>query len=222
MGQGPYPSSTQLTTGGAQPWYDSPVVTQLFGGMPNAQQRADFTNTILQRVEQTYRQSGIAVNLTTDPNTPAAHTLSVVSSTTYGPNQNVAGITNEGGDGISFIDKLAGAQSVDQLEWLVAHNVAHELMHAFGVDHHDKTGNFIDAAVTSWSTMIDPQAQFSPAAVQDLLSKNFQANNLNPLGANAQLIGASVPEPASVVLWMLLGTAIALRVRRIRRRPTQA
>lgn len=222
LSDGPFPSSGQLTTGGAQPWYDSSVVTHLFGGIPSAQQRADFTNAILQRAEQTYEQSGVPVNLTTDPNTPAAHTISIVSGTSYGPNANVAGITNQGGDGVSFIDKLGGAQSVDQLEWVLAHNVAHELMHAFGVDHHDKTGSFLDSAITSWSTMIDPNAQFSAAAVQDLLSKNFQANNVNSAGPDGQLIGSSVPEPASVILWMVVGTAVALRARRFGLRPSNA
>src|SRR4029077_4325222 len=131
LGGGPYREASQLTSGGAQPWYDSPVVSQLYGGMPTAQQQADFTSAVLQRVEQTYSQSGVPVHLTTDPNAPSAHQISVVSGTSYAANSSDVGITTQGGDGFSFIDKFGAAQSVDQLEWIVAHNVAHEMMHAF-------------------------------------------------------------------------------------------
>jgi hypothetical protein len=41
-----------------------------------------------------------------------------------------------GGNGFSFIDKLSYATTPDQLAWAVAHNVAHELMHSFGVAIH--------------------------------------------------------------------------------------
>jgi hypothetical protein len=82
LGSGPYPQASSLTAGNAQPWYDSPQVDKLFGGVPTAQQQSDFSNAILQRVEQTFQLAGVPVNLTTNPNAPAAHTLSVVSNTT--------------------------------------------------------------------------------------------------------------------------------------------
>jgi hypothetical protein len=217
FGSGPFPAANNLTTGNPQTWSVSPVVTQLFGGVPNDQQRADFTNTVLQRVEQTYEQSGIPVQLTLDPNAPAAHTLSVVSNASYGTNPNVAGITYEGGDGFSFIDKFGSAHSIDQLEWVVAHNVAHELMHAFGGEHHDTTGTYLDSGVSPWSLMIDPNATFGPASVQELLSRNFQDSISSPLNFDGQIIDtASVPEPGSLAAWSVLGLAIA--VCRLRRR----
>jgi len=212
FGNGPFASADKLTSGNAQPWYLSPAVTQLLGGVPNAQQRADFTNTVLQRVEQTYQLSGVPVQLTTDPNTPAAHSVSVVSGTGSPLNSLYAGVTQEGGNGFSFIDKFAGAQSLDQLEWVVAHNIAHELMHAFGGEHHDTTGTYLDSATTPWSVMADPNARFSPAEVQDLLSHDF-TQTTDSSGADGQLVSGlpmAAPEPASIAAWMLLGAGLAL------------
>jgi len=217
FGNGPFASADKLTSGNAQPWYLSPAVTQLLGGVPNAQQRADFTNTVLQRVEQTYQLSGVPVQLTTDPNTPAAHSVSVVSGTGSPLNSLYAGVTQEGGNGFSFIDKFAGAQSLDQLEWVVAHNIAHELMHAFGGEHHDTTGTYLDSATTPWSVMADPNARFSPAEVQDLLSHDF-TQTTDSSGADGQLVSGlpmAAPEPASIAAWTLLGAGLAL-VRRLR------
>src|SRR5262249_51245370 len=132
LGNAPYAEADSLTTGNGQPWNTSPVVRQAFGGQPDAQQQADFTSTVVQRVEQTFQKSGLSVNLTTDPNAGASHMLSVVAGTSYTANPDAIGITDVGRNGFSFIDKLTYANSVDQLEWAVAHNVTHELMHAFG------------------------------------------------------------------------------------------
>jgi hypothetical protein len=219
LGNGPYPNDSLLTTGGAQPWYNSSAVAQLYGGQPNAQQRADFTNTVLQRVEQTFQQSGVPVNLTADPTASAAHTLSVVSNTvsSWGP---VLGLTDVGSNGFSFVDQAAkSASSVNQLEWLVAHNVSHELMLAFGVgENHDKTGNYIDSPVANTSMMLNPNATFSQSAAQALLAANFQSAQGALASAGAQVISPQpVPEPATLVLWTLAGTAFAAR-RRVRSR----
>ena len=67
-------------------------------------------------------------------------------------------MTHMGGSGFSFIDQEAkSAQSLDQLEWIVAHNVSHELMLAFGVgENYDQTGNYIDARNANWSMMVAP------------------------------------------------------------------
>ena len=75
-------------------------------------------------------------------------------------------MTQVGASGFSFIDKIApSAQSVDQLEWIVAHNISHELMLAFGVpENYDQTGTYIDSKVASWSMMVSPTSTFSPAA----------------------------------------------------------
>ncbi|HEV3165197.1 MAG TPA: PEP-CTERM sorting domain-containing protein [Isosphaeraceae bacterium] len=219
LGTGPYPAASQLTTGNAQPWYDSSAVTQLFGGVPNAQQRSDFTNAVIQRVEKSFQLGGVPISLTADPTMPAAHTLSVVSNTSNGTLPTAIGMTNLGGNGFSYIDQIAPlARSVDQLEWIVAHNVSHELMIAFGVgENHDQTGNYIDSRVASWSMMVDPNATFSQGAAQELLSKNFLASSAPAAGPSAQLVPAgssAVPEPGTLVLWTLAGGVLAFRGRK--------
>src|SRR5262245_9877084 len=99
MTAGPYPDSGTLATGNPQPWYDSPSVLQAFGGMPSAQQQASFVQSVLQDVQHTFQISGMNPTLTTDPNTPSLHTLSVVSGASYGANPDAIGITNVGGNG---------------------------------------------------------------------------------------------------------------------------
>ncbi|MBV8315215.1 MAG: hypothetical protein JOZ53_09780, partial [Planctomycetaceae bacterium] len=39
LGSGPYADASTLTSGNAQPWYNSPQVANLFGGTPTAQQQ---------------------------------------------------------------------------------------------------------------------------------------------------------------------------------------
>ncbi len=221
LGTGPYPDANYLTTGGAQAWYNSPQVAALFGGKPTSQQQAQFTQAVLQHVEQTFTGSGVPITLTADPNAPAAHTLSVVSNTTsaWGP---VLGLTNVGGNGFDFIDQAAKAsQNVGQLEWIVAHNVSHELMLAFGVpENYDQTGNFIDARSANLAMMLNPNATFSQSAAQALLAQNFLGSN-EPMFQGAQLIGAQligpqpVPEPSTVAAWSVaLGGIVIARSRR--------
>ncbi len=111
-----------------------------------------------------------------------------------------------------------------------AHNISHELMHDFGVGHHDTTGQYLDSGVTNWSTLINPNAVFSPAAVADLLSRNFRV----PLGLSwgggngAEMIGhapnmdvsmlaSPVPEPSTIALWTVGGMLIVLARSRRRR-----
>lgn len=228
LGSGPYDSQSTLTTGNPQPWWDSPVVDQFYGGTPNSSQITQFDNTVVNRVEQTYALSGIKLTLTDDPSVPAPHALSLVSGADYASNPGAVGIANLGGSGFTFIDQFVYAKSLDQLEWALAHNIAHELMHTFGVDHHDTTGKYLDSGLTYWTTLTDPNAVFSPAAVSDLLSRNFRvpeglywsngaemvATGPHPLSA-----AAPVPEPSAVVLWSLGGAVLALaRSRRVARR----
>ena len=221
LGSGPYPDANYLTTGGAQAWYNSPQVASIFGGTPNAQQRAQFTQAVLQDVQQTFAGSGVPVTLTADPNAPAAHTLSVVSNTVsaWGP---VLGLTNIGSNGFDFVDQAAKAASnVNQLEWIVAHNVSHELMLAFGVpENYDQTGNFIDARNANLAMMVNPTATFSQSAAQALLAQNFLTSN-EPMHQGAQTIGAQligaqpVPEPSTIAAWTLaLGGVVLVRSRR--------
>jgi hypothetical protein len=217
LGNGPYPDAGNLTMGGAQSWATSPAVANLFGGQITPQQQASFANAIVQRVEQTFAQSGVPITVTSDPNASAAHTLSVVSGTTssWGP---VLGLTNIGGNGFDFIDQAAKvSRSVDQLEWVVAHNISHELMLAFGVpENYDQTGNYIDARDANLSMMLNPKATFSQSAAQALLAQNFLSSNGAPqLGA--QLIGAqTVPEPATVLGWSAVVGGLMLVRRRAR------
>jgi hypothetical protein len=218
MGNGPYPNSSAITTGGGQPWYDSSAITKLFGGTPTSSQQASFESTILQRVEQTFSLSGVPVTLTDNANAPAAHTLSLVSGTASKTLPNAIGMTELGGSGFSFLDQIApSAQSVDQLEWIVAHNISHELMLAFGVgENYDKTGNYIDAEMANWSMITSPDATFSPDASQALLAQNFLANDDSTSTLGAQQV---VPEPTTLALWGLAALAAALRGRaRTRRR----
>src|SRR4029077_7279368 len=121
----------------------------------------------------TFQLSGVPIKLTDNPNVPAAHTLSVVSNTSSLAFPGAIGTTNLGSNGFTFIDPiLTPAQSVGQLEWVVAHNVSHELMLAFGVgENYDKTGNYIDAPKANWAMLDSPSSTFSPAAAQALLAQ---------------------------------------------------
>ena len=216
LGTGPYPLASQITTGNALPWYDSSQIAGFFGGQPNAQQISAFNSTVLQRVEQTFQLSGVSVNLTADPTVPAAHTLSLVSNTTSNTTSGVIGMTQVGASGFSFIDQEAkSAQTLDQLEWIAAHNISHELMLAFGVgENYDQTGNYIDARNASFAMMVNPNATFSQAAAQ-ALDLALSSHNTATTGLNdAQVInGQPVPEPTTVICW-LAGLSAAFLIRR--------
>jgi hypothetical protein len=224
LGNGPFPNAGSLTTGTALPWYDSSQMTRLFGGQPTAQQQASFDNTVLQRVQQTFALSGIPVTLTENPTIPAAHTLSVVSNTVNPSMSSAIGMTDIGGNGFHFIDNSAQyAQSVDQLEWIVAHNISHELMLAFGVpENYDQTGKYIDSTVGQMSMFLNPNATFSPGAAQALLSQNFLATSGTTL-AGAQLMDPSaVPEPTTWAIWTLGALAGIVARRRSQSRRASA
>jgi hypothetical protein len=216
LGTGPYANAGSLTTGNAQPWYNSSGVANLFGGSISSAQQAQFDSTVIQRVEQTFALSGIPITLTTDPNAPAAHSLSVVANTVSNILPTAIGMTNLGGNGFSFIDQSAkAASSVDQLEWIVAHNVSHELMLAFGVsENYDTTGNFIDARNATFAMMVNPNATFSQAASQALKSTDFTATVNTPFATGAQLIPEAVPEPATLALWLTAPVALLIWHRR--------
>jgi hypothetical protein len=221
LGTGPYPQASAIATGNPLPWYDSARISSLFGGQPNAQQIQSFDSTILQRVQQTFSLAGVSISLTTNPAVAALHTLSLVSNTASASLASAIGMTQVGSNGFSFIDQIASsAQSLNQLEWIVAHNVSHELMLAFGVpESYDQTGNFIDARLANWSMMVNPSSTFSPAAAQAIAQALAQQNGGGSGAAlGAQLVdsAATVPEPATWTLWGLTGAAVLL-ARRIRR-----
>ncbi|WP_435016996.1 hypothetical protein TA3x_004582 [Tundrisphaera sp. TA3] len=220
LGGGPYAAEAAVTRGGAQVWWNSPQVNRLFGGPPNDVARTNFEGLVKSRVERTFALSNVPIDLTTDRRVPAAHTLSLVSNTANPQMPEAIGMTQVGGDGFTFIDQAGrAANNVDQLAWIVAHNLAHELMLAFGVPEvHDATGNFIDARNASWRMMTDPNAVFSESAVRDLLSRDFKAKN-NSLLLAAQFVDpAPVPEPTTIALWSASATALLfLRARRGRK-----
>jgi hypothetical protein len=223
---GPYPEASTLTTGNAQPWYTSSAVTHAFGGTPSAGQQSAFEAEVLSTIQKTYNNAGLNISLTTNPNQPAAHVESVVSGTSYGPNNNAIGITDVGHDGFSFIDKFTAAQTPDQLAIAIGHNLAHELMHAFGLANHpEASGPYVDAASTTFANLSDPSIGFSSAAAQLLSSLNFQAtgNSILAGGSGAQLIDGDqvltnatpTPEPATLALWMVAGGLVVAH-RRVR------
>ena len=181
FGNAPYSEAQSLTTGNAQSWSQSPSVTSVFGGAPTAAQQLAFQNEVVQTVQNTYNQSGLKISLTTDPTQNFAHTLSVVSGASFPGNSGAIGITDVGNDGFSFIDKINLAKTPDELATAVGHNVAHELMHAFGIaGHPDQTGMYLDAATANWSTLTNAQTTFSPQAALMLSARNF----LNGPGKN--------------------------------------
>ena len=217
LGSGPYPLANTITTGNAQPWYNSSQIANLFGGQPTAPQVASFDNAVMQRVEQTFQQSGVPITLTLNSTAPADHTLSLVSNTTSNTIPGVIGMTQVGASGFSFIDQEAkSALTLDQLQWIVAHNISHELMLSFGVgENYDQSGNYIDARNANWAMMVSPNATFSQAAAQALqaaLSPN-SASPTNILGAQV-INGQPVPEPTTVALWLAAISAAALIRRR--------
>lgn len=218
LGSSPYPLESTITTGNAQPWYNSSQIASFFGGQPNAQQVAAFDNVVMQRVEQTFQQSGVPITLTLNSTAPAAHTLSLVSNTTSNTIPGVIGMTQIGGSGFSFIDREAKfAQSLDQLESIVAHNISHELMLAFGVgENYDQTGNYIDARNANWAMMVDPNATFSQAAAQ-ALEAALSSNSTATTGVqDAQVIEPqAVPEPTTVAFWLAGLSAAALMRRKL-------
>lgn len=218
FGGGPYPNESLITTGNAQPWYNSPQVAAVYGGTPTAQQQTDFANTVLQRVEQTFQQSGVNVNLTTNPSVPTAHTLSIVSGTSSASMPNAIGMTEIGGSGFTFVDPIAkSSQSVDQLQWITAHNLSHELMLAFGVgENYDKSGNYIDAPNASGAMMLDPNAKFSDAAAQAINSQlaHDQSTTGTSEFSGQTLDPQAVPEPATVLVWTAGVVVFGLQARR--------
>ena len=206
---GPYPGAASITTGNASPWAASAAIVPLFGGTPTQMQKDSFDQTVYQRVEQTFEQSGVPVRLTPNPYEPAAHTISIVSNTSAALLPSAIGMTYQYGSGFSFIDQEArAAQSIDQLEWIVAHNIAHELMVAFGLgENYDQSGNYIDSRNANWAMMTGPAATFSPAASQAL-------QDLGLGGASSQLAQvlirpAIVPEPSAIFLWGLGALSLA-------------
>ncbi len=239
LGNGPYADASILTVGNPSPWYNSSSVANAFGGTPDAMQQASFAQTVLADVQHTFRSSGLDIKLTSDPSVSASHMMSVVSGASYGGNPDAIGITNVGANGFSFIDKLSYASNPDELAQAVSNNVAHELMHALGVPSHpDESNQYLDSAVANWEMLTDPDTKFSPAAVAllksaqngagagslgaELLAKHQHAGRRCQLcegrpgiGVDgAQLLEAAVPEPSTIIVWILSGLGVGLTAHR--------
>jgi hypothetical protein len=229
MGTGNYAEAGNLTSGGAQAWYNSPSAIQAFGGAPSSSQQSAFTQAVLRDVQQTFQHSGIDLNLTTDPSVAAQHMISVVSGTSYPGNPGAIGITDVGANGFSFIDKLSYASNPTELEWAVAHNVSHELMHALGVAvHADTTGTYLDTGTATWQMLTDPKTKFSPEAIQLIQSAMAGSNGASGSFNGAQqmgrvegdqLLAQPVPEPCTMALWSVttVGGLAFVRRRRMSR-----
>ncbi len=229
FGNGPYPEASSLTTGNSVAFFNSPAFRSFFGGNgPSIDDVGRFETEVLATIRATYNNAGLPIHLTINPYAPAAHTLSVVSGSSYPGAPGAIGITDVGNNGFSFIDKLAGAPTVDQLAVAVGHNLSHELMHAFGVGNHpEQSGPFVDAASSTLSTLADPSSGFSPAAASLLSTLNFQAvgqaaslaiaSGAQRIDGDQMLLGqATVPEPSTVATWLLACGLLAAR-RRVRK-----
>ena len=219
MGTSNFPELSQLTTGNPQAWYLSPSVTKVFGNAtPTADQQTAFSNEVLQDVQKTFQLAGLNPKITNDPTAAANHTISVVSGVSYGPNPNAIGITDVGNNGFGFIDKLSYASTPMNSRSRSAHNVSHELMHAFGIAiHPDQTGNYIDAGTATWSLLTSPTTTFSPAAVSLIQSAlNTSVASTGVLGKQSMQIDGDqeilnpVPEPTTVLGWSLVAAGAAL------------
>jgi hypothetical protein len=103
LGAGPFKDANTIASGSPDAWFNShnSQVLNLFGGTPTPQQQADFAGAVLQRVQQTFQLSGVPVTLTSDPNTPAAHTLGLVSNATAQSLPSAIGMSYLGGNGLS-------------------------------------------------------------------------------------------------------------------------
>ncbi len=239
FGSGPYPSASALGADSASAWYNSPVVTKVFGGTPSASQQLSFEAEVRDVVQKIYNNSGLPIDVTIDPSRASNHTMSLVSNASASSTINAIGLTEVGRSGMTFVDKFGQAANVDQLAEAVGHNMAHELMHAFGIaEHPDTTGSYIDAGQTSWSLLTDPNTTFSPDAKALLLSLRDNANTTSPNALGAQMLAsgstpttcncpacqalrcgsginpAPVPEPATVALWTIGGLGLVWHARR--------
>jgi hypothetical protein len=215
-----------ITTGGAQPWYQSSQIASFFGGQPTAQQVQSFDSTILQRVQQTFSQSSVSISLTTNPNVPALHTISLVSGTASASLANAIGMTQVGHNGFSFVDQITpSAQSLDQLEWIIAHNISHEMMLAIGIpENYDQTGRYVDSKMANWAMMVSSASTFSPAAAQAISAALAAQSNGSPvyqLGAQ-EVNPAAVPEPTTIALWFMGAAGLVIvQQRKSRRRQSE-
>ncbi|QDV33922.1 hypothetical protein [Tautonia plasticadhaerens] len=227
---GPFPAAESLAEGEPAAWHRSPVVSDLLGRAPNAQEQQGFKADVVAKVEDRFRSSGIDVDLISEPG-PASHTLSVVSGALAKDNTQAIGLADIGGDGFTFLDNFdtAAIDSVDDLETAVANNISHELMHTFGVDFHHESGETIDSGTIPWDLLTDEDLAFSGDAVALLSSADFQGrwDDLTLAGAQLPSHGQgcschpngahATPEPATLAMWAITLLGASWSGRRWRR-----
>ena len=197
LGSGPYPASSYLASGNPAPWYDSPQVATLFGGTPTAQQIQSFDQAVLQDVQSTFQLSGISVCADRQSERPGpAHAQPRLERVEprfpgcYRHDQRRRQRLQ-----LHRPDRAGLAQSVNQLEWIVAHNISHELMLAFGVpENYDQTGNYMDARMANFAMMISPTSTFSPGAAQ-AISQRLAAGP-HDAGARSRMATRSIAAEA--------------------------
>jgi hypothetical protein len=93
-------------------------------------------------------------------------------------------------------------------------------MHALGVGTHpDTTGTYLDAATANWSMLIDPNAKFSPDAVQLIQAAMSGTGSSSGGIEGAQLLEKPVPEPVTIAIWTIsaLGGIVMVRRKSARR-----
>jgi hypothetical protein len=163
---GPYPEAALIASGHPSPWYQSAAVAGVYGRPLTWRDVNVFNARVFAFVNKTFAVSGVHVSLTMDPGVVARHTLSLVSNSTSRAYPTSIGTTDIGYNGFSFVDQEAkAARSVDDLQWIVAHNIAHELMLSFGVaERYDQTGTYVDSTNVGYDMMASPDSKFSPAA----------------------------------------------------------
>ena len=212
LGTGPYPEASLITSGNSQPWYNSPQIAGFFGGhQPDAVNKPSSTATVLQRVQQAFQNSGVAVSLTSDPSVSAPHTMSLVSNTFSPILPTAIGMTDIGANGFQLHrpgGEVGQVSRPARMDRRAQHR--HELMLAFGVNEkYDATGQFIDARNATLSMMLDPSSRFSDAAAA-ALNQALASANLTP--AAQDLEAQTVPEPGTLAVWGLGMLAVAFRL----------
>ena len=127
-------------------------------------------------------------------------------------------MTQIGASGFSFIDQEAkSAQSLDQLEWIVAHNISHELMLSFGVRRELRPDGQLHRRQECQPVDDDqPECHLQPGRGPGLEAALASNSTSTSSIQGAQVInGQTVPEPSTVACWLVGLSAAALMRRKL-------